>query len=92
MKKAVKPKPKAYEFTLVEWMDACTSSGWSEHDADPIADNGVHPVCIMVSIGKLIFEDDAQIILAASFDDEVNNQRIAIPKPWLLRREVWHVG
>lgn len=87
-----KEKPKSYRFTLVEWMDACTSSGWADNNADPIADTGIHPVCMMVSIGKLVYEDDGQIILAASFDDEVNNQRIAIPKPWLLRREEWIVG
>ena len=86
-----KEEPSSYTIELIEWLDAVTSDGWCTNGDTPSA-HGVVPVAKLISVGKVVFEDSTQIVVAGTFCDEGNNQRIAIPKAWIVRREQWSIG
>ena len=65
---------------MIEWADAYASNGWMEQTTP---DDGVAPCS---SVGRVVFEDKDQIVLAATWSGDHHNQRIAIPKSWVRKR------
>lgn len=82
-------KPKlthgTFPLLIIQWKDACVTSGWSSDHAQVAAS--------ITSVGWKIHEDDKTIVLGSDIGDDVNettkvvttetNRRIAIPKDWV---------
>lgn len=78
-KKSSTPK---VEVTMIHWADACASIGWLEDLTD---DDKIH---YCTTVGKVIHEDDLQIVLAGTWSQDIHhNQRMAIPKGWIIARK-----
>ena len=73
------------EMLRVEWWDAVASNGWESAD-DTKANVSLHKI---ETVGFLVHEDDDCLVLAGSrsWDDDETNNRMAIPKRWIINRE-----
>jgi hypothetical protein len=77
-------KTKKIKPVMIEWADACASSGWSYETVG----NETAPVARCFTIGWPVHEDKEQVIIAATMSDGAHNQRMAIPKAWIKKRTV----
>ncbi|CAB4139365.1 hypothetical protein UFOVP347_18 [uncultured Caudovirales phage] len=71
--------PEGQTIHAIIWIDAVASSGWS---TDPTETS----VMTVMSVGRIVHEDDKQIVMAGTFglgEDADTNCRIAIPKGWV---------
>ena len=59
----------------IEWVDACAEVGWSEFGSCRI----VYPT----AVGICVYEDEEQIVIAATVDKDACNAQLAIPKAWI---------
>lgn len=59
----------------IEWVDACAAVGWEEFGTCRI----VYPT----AVGICVYEDDEQIVIAATVDQGSCNAQLAIPKAWI---------
>jgi hypothetical protein len=70
----------AWKFVRVDWVDACSNSGW--HSPEKPTD-----LAKIVSFGYLVKEDKDKVVLAASLDLRMDGigDSIAIPKGCITR-------
>jgi hypothetical protein len=70
---------------VIEWKDAVVDCGWEEKDKVKLECH----TCF--SMGLVVSENSDQIVLAATWSEEGDdfgvNNRIAIPKGWIVSRK-----
>lgn len=78
-----KLKISSYKYPLIEviWDDASTDNGW---DAVP---ETLSPE-LVTTVGFLVRETDAHLLIANSYDPNHTNGRIQIPKGMVISRKV----
>ena len=72
-----------YKYPLVEvtWDDAESDDGWDEPPAK------LEPA-IVTTVGFLIKETDAHILIASTYDGNHTNARIQIPKSIIVKQKI----
>lgn len=75
----------------IEWDDAVADIGWERRSTVDLS------VQRCASVGRVVREDDRTVVVAGTWGatldaDEDTNCRIAIPKGWITKRQLYKVG
>jgi len=63
----------------ITWIDAQADAGWDEPKVD---------IAHCVTVGFLVGEDDEAICVAGTVSDHECNNRISIPKSWIITQQL----